>query len=181
MLESFRKRLRLPDAARGLACWTNLNAICSWRGCDKAQAFSLWNRKINNPPASLGSTEDILWAGPPNSQQIPPLIEPLEEPHDTAVGSNTKPCVEEWKCVSLFIFLNVVAAVWGEDLWLRQVRFNRMESDWADRGTGGWGGTVHSWLDAVPSLAETFTKLTDLLPFVLLAAKTYLITTLCCF
>lgn len=37
------------------------------------------------PTTPLGSSLDILWAAPP-TQQIPPLIEPAQEPDDSAVG-----------------------------------------------------------------------------------------------
>lgn len=93
-------------------CWTNLNAIYSWRSCDKAQASALWNRKINN----LGFPREL---GGYSMGRTP------EQPTNSAFnrttggarwldgGLYTKPCEEEWKCVSVFIYLNAAAAVTG--------------------------------------------------------------------
>lgn len=102
-------------------CWTNLNAIYSWRGCDKAQASSLWNTKINSPSFpqerrgySMGWTPKQ----PTNST----FNRTAGEARWLDSGLYTKPCEEEWKCVSLFIYLNAAAAATagGEDLWVRQ-------------------------------------------------------------
>lgn len=121
----------------------NLNAIYSWRGCDKAQASALWNRKINNPPVPSGARRIFYGTGPPNSQQIPPLIELPEEPDDSAVGC-TQNLVRKNESVCQFSFTwmlrlrLLLRLLCGEDLWVRQFWFNRgrMESGRPDGRCG---------------------------------------------